>query len=419
MPRFILYEDSRWQRFLPLVYLRGVFELRCGVGELWQRVERLAASGAESTEAEVWCRPQLEALVQERMPRSCNRPANGDCLLLNGRGFWKRLPTVSADSRPWIGTAGHNGDVACVYADSSVANGLSPDVMLDATHLENAVRDLPRRDVSHLVTLFDWPWDIVHFNATAVEDDFRTIRPGGTRHSRPGVFLLHPDRIHIGAGSRIKPCVVIDAEEGPVWIGANVTVEPHAVIQGPCYIGNDCLIQPGAMIREGCSIGRRCKIGGEVEASIVQGFSNKQHDGFLGHAYLGEWINIGADCLNSDLKNTYGTVRVPINGEEVDTGEQFVGLFMGDYSKTGINVAFPTGAVVGLCSNVVDPLPPKFVPSFTWLDQQGRRPFDIDRAITSARKMMSRRNREFTPSAEAAFRRAREDVGVIESRGTE
>ena len=105
-----------------------------------------------------------------------------------------------------------------------------------------------------------------------------------------------------GSQSKIKPCVVIDATEGPVWIGRNVTIFPHSYVQGPAYIADDCLLQPGTTIHSGTTIGPGSKVGGEIEASIIQGYSNKQHDGFLGHSYLGSWVNIGADCLNSDLK---------------------------------------------------------------------------------------------------------------------
>jgi len=162
-------------------------------------------------------------------------------------------------------------------------------------------------------------------------------------------------------------------------------------------------VQPGAVLREDTFIGPRCKVGGEIEASIIQGFSNKQHDGFLGHSYVGCWVNIAADCVNSDLKNTYGSVRVPINGIEVDSGETFVGLLLGDHSKTGINVAFPTGAVVGFCANVLAPRSPKFAPSFSWIDADTIQPYDTQRGLEVARKVLARRDQELSPAAEQVF----------------
>jgi UDP-N-acetylglucosamine diphosphorylase / glucose-1-phosphate thymidylyltransferase / UDP-N-acetylgalactosamine diphosphorylase / glucosamine-1-phosphate N-acetyltransferase / galactosamine-1-phosphate N-acetyltransferase len=218
-----------------------------------------------------------------------------------------------------------------------------------------------------------------------------------------GSYLLNESAIFLGEGARIKPCVVIDAEDGPVWIGENVQIMPHAYIQGPAYIGAGSLIQPGAVVHEGTTIGPVCKVGGEIEASILHGYSNKQHDGFLGHSYVGQWVNIAADCINSDLKNTYGSVRVPINGYEVDTGEQFVGMFMGDHSKAGINVSFPTGAVVGFCSSVFASVSPKFVPSFAWIDGSQVTRYDEQRGVAIGKTVMARRNQVMKPAEEQAF----------------
>ncbi len=418
----ILFEDECWSRFLPLVYLRGLFELRCGQGLLWERVVRL--SDAEDDETDVlgyWCRPGLAELVAEQISGPVNQPLTSRSLLLCGRGFWRSLPEYDDGERSWVGTIGESEDIACIAADDELARSLTPDVMLSASRLKDTIGHLPRRDVSGHVHLFAWPWELVNANSDAIVQDCELLQSRSEFMSAaddlPGVHLLNRDAIHIGTGTRINPCVVIDAEHGPVWIGERVTIQPHVFIEGPAVIGDDCLVQPGGVIRHGTSLGPRCKVGGEVEASILQGFTNKQHDGFLGHSYLGSWVNIGADCLNSDLKNTYGSIRVPINGREVDTGEQFVGLLMGDHSKTGINVAFPTGAVVGLCSNVVCPLSPKFVPSFAWIDAEGRRPFDIDRGMEVARRMMSRRGREISAAAQAAFRSSALLADQMEDRG--
>ena len=197
-------------------------------------------------------------------------------------------------------------------------------------------------------------------------------------------------------------------------IGENVTIMPQCYVQGPAAISAGCLLQPGAVVHEGTSIGPMSKIGGEIEASIIQGYSNKQHDGFLGHAYIGSWVNIAADCINSDLKNTYGTVRVPINGREVETGEMFVGMFVGDFSKSGINVSFPTGAVIGFCSSVFVARSPKFVPSFAWLDGKQADRFDVERGLAVARKVMARRQHTMTQHEVELFRSVRQQAMAIE-----
>jgi UDP-N-acetylglucosamine diphosphorylase/glucosamine-1-phosphate N-acetyltransferase len=229
-----------------------------------------------------------------------------------------------------------------------------------------------------------------------------------------GSYLLGRESIHIGEGTRIKPCVVIDAEDGPVWIGRNVKILPHSYVEGPAFIGDGCLLQPGSVVHAGTTIGPRSKVGGEIEASIIQGFSNKQHDGFLGHSYVGSWVNIAADCINSDLKNTYGTIRVPVNGREVETGEMFVGMFVGDYSKAGINVSFPTGAVIGFSSSVFASRSPKFVPSFAWLDGEAVTRYDEERGLAIAAKVMARRDRVMTPAEKSAFMAVRQLALAIE-----
>jgi UDP-N-acetylglucosamine diphosphorylase/glucosamine-1-phosphate N-acetyltransferase len=149
-----------------------------------------------------------------------------------------------------------------------------------------------------------------------------------------------------------------------------------------------------------------CKIGGEVEESVVQGWSNKQHEGFLGHAWLGEWVNLGADTNNSDLKNNYSSVRVWEVGRFVDSSRMFVGLLCGDHVKSAIDTQFNTGTVVGLSSQIFGSgFPPKFVPPFSWGGAAGLERYDLERALETARAVMARRRRDLGPAYERAFRR--------------
>jgi len=211
----------------------------------------------------------------------------------------------------------------------------------------------------------------------------------------PGDYVRHPRQPEWGLGQ------VQSA------IGNRVTVMPNSYLEGPLYIGDYSLVKASAKIYHGTSIGPHCKVGGEVENSIIHSYSNKQHEGFLGHAYLGSWINIGADTNNSDLKNTYGSVKVVVNGKTVDTGMQFVGLTMGDHSKTGINMMFDTGTVVGISSNLYGAgLPPKFVPSFSWGSPGSLSVFELEKSLEIARRMMARRDVRMTPAYETMMRHA-------------
>lgn len=411
-PGVAIYEDFGWTQLLPLVYSRPVWELLCGADSLHGHVARLAQG-----EIDVWCRGMLEDAVAESDPsRLVNRPLKSETLLLNGRGLWKALPAMTAEDAAWAGFTS-DGRLACVFADAELSRNLQPETFLVEERVDELLSGLPKRDVSEYVQLFDWPWQIVHANEQAIVDGWVAHGESiaGVRgRVDDGVHLLAPESIAVGERSRIYPNVVIDAEQGPVWIGENATIMPNTCIRGPVVIGDECLIQPGSVIHPGTTLGRRCKVGGEVEVSIMQGYSNKQHNGYLGHSYVGSWVNIAADCINSDLKNTYGTVRVPINGIDVDSGCQFVGMTVGDHSKAGINVSFPTGSVIGFGCNVMAPRSPKFVPSFTWVNLDEVQVYDVEKAIGVARRVMNRRQRELTPVGERLFHDIRRLATTLE-----
>ncbi len=267
--------------------------------------------------------------------------------------------------------------------------------------------DLEQQEID--TKLINYPWDLVSNNGDQLVTDFNLLTDGNSKKLgdiHKEVTLLNPSQIHISEGAKLAPGVVIDAESGPVYIDKNVKILPNAVIEGPAFIGSDSLIKIGAKIYENTSIGEVCKVGGEVEESIIHAYSNKQHEGFLGHAYLGMWVNIGADTNNSDLKNDYGNVSVYVNGELIDTGSMFVGLTMGDHSKTGINAMFNTGSNIGVSCNLYGSgIQPKSVPSFSWgSTEEGFSTYRIEKAIEVARRVMTRRKVKFTEVEEQLFR---------------
>jgi UDP-N-acetylglucosamine diphosphorylase/glucosamine-1-phosphate N-acetyltransferase len=273
--------------------------------------------------------------------------------------------------------------------------------------------DLP----ADAVLLLEYPWQIVHANEAEITRQVGAMQRQRLGRVYPGAHLLNESAIHIGAGSRIKPAAVLDAEAGPIFVGENATVSPNVTITGPAYIGDGCTIQPGASIRGGTSIGPVCKVGGEVEGTIIHAYSNKQHDGFVGHSYVGEWVNLGADTVNSDLKNTYGSVRVTLNGLEIDTGLKFVGAFIGDHAKTGIGTRLPTGCIVGYAANIfTSRYAPKSSPSFAWLTDEGLQFNDPQKALAVARKVVARRNRKLSQLEEALFLSIAETARQFESR---
>jgi UDP-N-acetylglucosamine diphosphorylase/glucosamine-1-phosphate N-acetyltransferase len=396
----VIFEDEGYRDLLPLVYWRTTGELRTGYDRLLDYL-LAAVPGAGSV---LYCRPMLAAVAAERLRLPVNtEPADERVLFLNSRllltGSLKVGPCPSVQ---WAGD-----DLIALNADRALAKRVNSEVLLSRTRTRQVLADVPAHEFISSPRLIRYPWNLVHANVGLLSWCWQRSGAGELAgRICEGAHLLNRCAIHVGEGSTIKPGVVLDAEHGPIFIGRRVTVSPNCSIEGPCFIGDDSLIQPGAVLRDGMSIGRRCKVGGELESSVIHGYSNKQHDGFLGHSYLGEWVNLAADTVNSDLKNTYGPIRVPINGVEVDSGEMFVGLTMGDHSKTGIGQMFPTGTVVGFGCNIATcEFSPKFVPSFTWLTGQGSSRYDVNRCLEVARKVMARRQVELTAVQEDLFRR--------------
>lgn len=389
----LVYEDERFNRLYPLSLTRPAYLLRCGKDLLFEKIARRFPQA----QLHFFCRKYLAPVLRESFPSiSVNQQPVGRCLLINGRFIpGDELPGATEQDMLWR----CKGEVvaATLSGERMERAWMSSDGILRLDQFD----DLSSRELSG--TLISYPWDLVHHNLAQITDDFLFMNIGGAIHGKiyPNVTLLDEKNIFIGDGAKIKPGVVLDAEDGPIYIGAGATIMSNAVIQGPCFIGENSVIKIGAKIYHGTSIGEWCKIGGEVEASIIHSYSNKQHEGFLGHSYLGQWVNIGADSNNSDLKNNYGSVKVYIDGEMVDSGMMLVGLTMGDHAKCGINTMFNTGGVVGVMSNVFGAgYSPKFIPSFTWGGIEQTALYEWDKALDTGRRVMKRRGIEMSAAQE-------------------
>ena len=247
-------------------------------------------------------------------------------------------------------------------------------------------------------------WDVIHANAQAITLDAELWPMTSRSVERPSFencAIVRPENLLVHPDTRIDPGVVLDCTHGEIIIEEGAHIMPHATIIGPVVIGKNSIVRIGAKIYEGTSIGPVSKVGGEIENSIIQGYSNKQHDGYLGHSFLGEWVNLGAGTNTSDLKNDYSPVRVTIEDETFDTGSMFVGLAMGDHSKSAIGTQFNTGTAVGVSCNVFSSgFPAKWVSSFSWCGPEGTVPYRFEKAIAVARAVMARRRVELTPEDE-------------------
>jgi UDP-N-acetylglucosamine diphosphorylase/glucosamine-1-phosphate N-acetyltransferase len=259
-------------------------------------------------------------------------------------------------------------------------------------------------------------WDLVEQNAEQLRHDFmancarrgspdpayRPVLPSPRHFSLIGqadTFLVDPT-------AQIDPLVVVETRQGPVVIDREAVVTAFSRLEGPCYVGPWTQVF-GARIRAGTTLGPQCRVGGEIEASILHGYSNKYHDGFLGHSYVGEWVNLGASTSNSDLRNDYGAVTVMVNGRPVPTGLTKVGCFIGDHTKTGLGTLLNTGSNVGVFANLLPAgtLLPRYIPSFaSWWNGTLADRADLHRLLQTAATVMQRRGCAFTEAHAALFR---------------
>lgn len=255
----------------------------------------------------------------------------------------------------------------------------------------------------------NYQWDAMMSAPKAIGESFGYFSKH-LKESLPGhVFALNVDRILIGRNCECAPGIVLDASKGPIIIESDVQIMAHSFIQGPCHIGKGSIIKAGAQIYSGTVIGPMCKIGGEVEQSIFHGYANKQHQGFVGHSYCGEWVNLGAMTTTSDLKNTYGEIYVFLRGKKVQTGLRFLGALIGDHTKTAIGTCLSTGTVIGISSSIHDigEFPPKDISSFSWGTKKSNdgtnHVYELDKALGIAEIVMKRREKTMTPSQKQLF----------------
>ncbi|MEQ8575416.1 MAG: GlmU family protein, partial [Fulvivirga sp.] len=268
-----------------------------------------------------------------------------------------------------------------------------------AKDLEVSKDNLKLTTFPNEVTLIDQPWKIFKQNAAQIKSDFKVITKGRTSASITDLHTIvyGKENIFIEEGASIK-AAILNAESGPIYIGKNAQVHEGAIIKGSFALCEGSHVQMGAKIKGDTTIGPYSKAGGEISNSVIFGYSNKGHDGFIGNTVLGEWCNLGADTNTSNLKNNYDQVKLWSYEKQgfVNTGEQFCGLIMGDLSKSGINTMFNTGTVVGVSANVFGAgFPRNFIPSFSWGGVSGLTTFNIKKADEVAARVLERRNLKY------------------------
>ncbi len=384
--RLYLFDDRVARRWAPFSLTRPTGELLYGAMTLRARSERVFGTRCRGH----LCRADLVGFDEAGAPPGITReevnPA-GVNVFLSSRAVleFQSIPELEAPSS--LSAAGEV--VGWVTRDGAPPPPESwirhpAEAPEQGTGIELEGRVLPH------------PWDLMAGNAARLARDIETIWLDDIHPGPPGVHCIGDGQLSLGVGAEIEPGVHIDTRDGPIRLDDGVRVQGPARLTGPLYVGRDSAILGG---RVGVSsIGPVCKIHGEVTDSVILGYVNKAHDGHLGHAVLGQWVNLGAFTTNSDLKNNYGTVRVWTPDGEVDTGLMKVGCFVGDHVKTGIGTPINTGTILGAGSNVFGgAMPPTVVPPFSWGSGTDLKDYRLDRFLEVTERAMARRDVELTP----------------------
>jgi UDP-N-acetylglucosamine diphosphorylase/glucosamine-1-phosphate N-acetyltransferase len=363
--RLLVFEDDRAEQFDPLTLTRPAFELWCGAGPLLERQCRYF----RATEVGFCVRQYLADWCRFRYPahpvNEGSWAAEGETLLVNARWLPPAGRWGGKRDGPHMALAG--GQIAYALVQALPGHLLSSgpliiNLLVLRDELEG--QSLPQTDAEG--SLVNHPWDLTRYNGEALAGDLDRFRRESGEQVEVGrlPILGQRDLLFLAPSASVEPLAVIDTTRGPVIIDRHAVVQSFSRLEGPCYVGRDTVVR-GAQVRDS-TIGPQCRVGGEVEASILQGYSNKAHDGFLGHSYVGEWVNLAAGTQVSDLRNDYGGIRVSIAGANIDTGQLKVGAFLGDHTRTGVGTLLNCGTVAGAFAQFLpwSSYQPRVVPSF-------------------------------------------------------
>lgn len=372
---FILFDDQSRNNLLPLTFIRPVADIRVGILTIREKWETMLKNTTSTL---------TESYLSTKYPIVKNEVN----ILVNG--------SILPDTRLISEIKKLKPNEALVNEDSVIAlhiksTDLDENMEMDIEGIEEIETDIPILRISEA-------WDIFSKNGEALALDFKLLTKGRkSQEISPSNKITGKENIFIEKGAKVEHSI-LNATDGPIYIGKNAEIMEGCLIRGPFALCEGATLKMGAKIYGSTTIGPFSKVGGEVNSSVIFGYSNKAHDGFLGHSVIGEWCNIGADTNTSNLKNLYDNVRLwsYTHKSFVDTGLLFCGLIMGDHSKCAINTMFNTGTVIGVNANVFGSgFQRNFIPSFSWGGTSGFKTYDIRKALSVAEAVYKRRNKEF------------------------
>lgn len=371
MKNYVLFDTSVREALKPFTFTRPVSEIRCGIVTITEKWNRWLHTT---------CSFKTADYLQVKYPLQ----QTDDNVYINSSVF----PTAEI--------------VAAVEAlpENSVLQAENVWIAARAANLEHEddVAQLTTVPFSGTCKCLERIWHIFQFNPDEINADFELVTAGRVSQKLNETNrVLCPENVFVEEGAKVN-YAIINASEGKVYIGKDAEIWENAVIRAPFAMNEHAIVKMSAKIYEGTTIGPFSKVGGEVQNSVIIGYSNKGHDGYLGNAVLGEWCNLGADTNNSNLKNDYSEIKIwnYAVGKFERSGLQFCGLMMGDHSKSAINTMFNTATVVGVCATIYGAgFPRNFVPSFTRGGSQGMEEYRLDKACETAARVYARRHKEF------------------------
>jgi UDP-N-acetylglucosamine diphosphorylase/glucosamine-1-phosphate N-acetyltransferase len=359
----VIFDDELRDELLPLTFTKPVAELRVGIltiSEKWQR----------------WLDAAVSYQTVDYLQEKYKRVVEDSNLFINGAC----LPTK--DLVASIRSLAKND--ALLTSEGRVIAKMSK--QLDSDVFNETIVE---------AQFVNFPEDIYSLNGAEIEVDYSLITEGRiSQELQPSNQVIGYGNIFIEEGARVEGAI-LNPTSGSIYIGKNAEVMEGSLIRGGLAMCESSVLKMGSKIYGPTTVGPYSKVGGEVNNSVIMGYSNKGHDGFLGNSVIGEWCNLGADTNNSNLKNNYAEVKIWSYSKQRfrKTGKQFCGLIMGDHSKCGINTMFNTGTVVGVSANIFGAgFPRNFIPSFAWGGSSGYMTYQVNKAFETASLVMKRRN---------------------------
>ncbi|MCZ2394360.1 MAG: GlmU family protein [Chitinophagales bacterium] len=380
---FVLFDGLERTSLLPFTYTRAVADIRVGILKIIEKWNTHLKSN---------CSTLTQSYLQNKYLYS----AQSSSIFINA----SILPNKDIV------------DIVLNLPEGTVLKG--KDNQIIAAHIEEPIHSLSQLTQHFDTNIYQFypysylsivhPWNIFTYNDSQIKEDIRVLQLEPNGHIlEANNKIANPENIYVEEGATVL-WSMLNAQSGPIYLGKKSEVMEGSIIKGSFALGEHSVVKMGAKIYGETSIGPYCKVGGEIGNSVLFGYSNKGHDGYLGNSVLGEWCNLGADTNNSNLKNNYSTVRAWSykSNKEISTDLQFCGLMMGDHSKCGINTMFNTGTVVGVSANIYGGnFPPKFIPSFSWGSSEGFTTYELEKALETAQKVMERRHIQLSETDQA------------------